>query len=129
MANTVAKVAKVKVVKVAVVKVVTVMVTEAVTKVKVPKKLVPPENSDPNLAIVVAVKASAVAVVKWAAKAVVAKALTPLPVEAIARGYLIGSGWKDYQRSGQVCGIALPKGLRQAERLPEPIFKIGRAHV
>jgi len=58
----------------------------------------------------------------YARRAVVAKALTPLPVEAIARGYLIGSGWKDYQRSGQVCGIALPAGLRQAERLPEPIF-------
>jgi len=58
----------------------------------------------------------------YAQRAVVAKALTPLPVEAIARGYLIGSGWKDYQRSGQVCGIALPAGLRQAERLPEPIF-------
>jgi phosphoribosylaminoimidazole-succinocarboxamide synthase len=55
-------------------------------------------------------------------RAVVAKALTPLPVEAIARGYLIGSGWKDYQRSGRVCGIALPAGLRLAERLPEPVF-------
>jgi phosphoribosylaminoimidazole-succinocarboxamide synthase len=43
-------------------------------------------------------------------------------VEAIARGYLIGSGWKDYQRTGQVCGITLPTGLRQAEKLPEPIF-------
>lgn len=55
-------------------------------------------------------------------RAVVAKALTPLPVEAIARGYLIGSGWRDYQRSGRVCGIALPAGLRLAERLPEPVF-------
>jgi phosphoribosylaminoimidazole-succinocarboxamide synthase len=43
-------------------------------------------------------------------------------VEAIARGYLIGSGWKDYQRDGRVCGIALPAGLRQAEQLPTPIF-------
>jgi len=58
----------------------------------------------------------------YARRAVVTKALKPLPVEAIARGYLIGSGWKDYQRSGTVCGVALPGGLRQAERLPEPIF-------
>jgi phosphoribosylaminoimidazole-succinocarboxamide synthase len=55
-------------------------------------------------------------------RAVVVRALKPLPVECIARGYLIGSGWKDYQASGAVCGIALPKGLRQADRLPEPIF-------
>lgn len=55
-------------------------------------------------------------------RAVVTKRARPLPVEAIARGYLIGSGWKDYQASGAVCGIALPPGLRQAERLPEPIF-------
>ena len=58
----------------------------------------------------------------YARRSVVAKKLRALPVEAIARGYLIGSGWKDYQRSGQVCGIALPAGLRQAEQLPEPIF-------
>ena len=45
-----------------------------------------------------------------------------MPVEAIARGYLIGSGWKDYQRTGRVSGIALPGGLRQAEQLPQPIF-------
>ncbi|MDG4606185.1 MAG: phosphoribosylaminoimidazolesuccinocarboxamide synthase [Candidatus Contendobacter sp.] len=55
-------------------------------------------------------------------RAVVARLLKGLPVEAIVRGYLIGSGWKDYQRSGQVCGIALPAGLRLADRLPEPIF-------
>lgn len=55
-------------------------------------------------------------------RAVVAKRLTPVPVEAVVRGYLIGSGWKDYQASGAVCGIALPKGLAQAARLPEPIF-------
>jgi len=55
-------------------------------------------------------------------RSVVAHRLRPLPVEAIARGYLIGSGWKDYQRDGSVCGIALPPGLRQAEQLPEPIF-------
>jgi phosphoribosylaminoimidazole-succinocarboxamide synthase len=58
----------------------------------------------------------------YAKRSVVAKRLRALPVEAIARGYLIGSGWKDYQRSGAVCGIALPPGLQQAEQLPEPIF-------
>ncbi len=55
-------------------------------------------------------------------RAVVAKRLKPVPVEAIARGYLIGSGWKDYQATGMVSGIRLPAGLRQAEQLPEPIF-------
>jgi phosphoribosylaminoimidazole-succinocarboxamide synthase len=55
-------------------------------------------------------------------RAMVVRRLTPLPVEAIVRGYLIGSGWKDYQQQGTVCGIALPPGLRQADRLPEPIF-------
>ncbi len=55
-------------------------------------------------------------------RAVVARKLRGLPVEAIVRGYLIGSGWKDYQRTGMVCGIDLPKGLRLADRLPEPIF-------
>lgn len=58
----------------------------------------------------------------YAKRAVVTRKLKPVPVEAIARGYLIGSGWKDYQRTGQVSGIALPDGLRQAEQLPEPIF-------
>ena len=58
----------------------------------------------------------------YARRSVVARRLKPVPVEAIARGYLIGSGWKDYQATGTLCGIALPKGLRQAERLPEPIF-------
>ncbi len=55
-------------------------------------------------------------------RAVVAKKLKPILVEAVVRGYLIGSGWKDYQAKGRVCGIALPKGLRLAELLPEPIF-------
>ena len=55
-------------------------------------------------------------------RAVVAKRLKPLLVEAVVRGYLSGSGWKDYQASGAVCGVALPPGLRQAERLPVPIF-------
>ncbi len=58
----------------------------------------------------------------YAKRAVVAKKLKPLPVEAIARGYIIGSGWKDYQATGSVCGIRLPAGLRLAEQLPEPIF-------
>ena len=58
----------------------------------------------------------------YARRAVVTKRLKPVPVEAIARGYLIGSGWKDYQRTGAVCGIALPDGLRMAEVLPQPIF-------
>ena len=55
-------------------------------------------------------------------RSVVAQRMTPLPIEAIARGYLIGSGWKDYQASGAVCGITLPPGLRQAEKLAQPIF-------
>ena len=55
-------------------------------------------------------------------RAVVAKRLKPIPVEAVVRGYLIGSGWKDYQETGAVCGITLPKGLKQAAKLPEPIF-------
>ncbi|MEP6634873.1 MAG: phosphoribosylaminoimidazolesuccinocarboxamide synthase, partial [Luteimonas sp.] len=58
----------------------------------------------------------------YAQRAVVVKKLKPVPVEAIARGYLIGSGWKDYQRTGHVSGIALPDELRQAEQLPAPIF-------
>src|SRR5687768_10302546 len=55
-------------------------------------------------------------------RSVVVKKLKPLPIEAVVRGYLIGSGWKDYQKTGAVCGIELAKGLRQAEKLPEPIF-------
>jgi phosphoribosylaminoimidazole-succinocarboxamide synthase len=55
-------------------------------------------------------------------RAVVAKRLQPIMVEAVVRGYLIGSGWKDYQATGAVCGIALPAGLRQADKLAEPIF-------
>jgi phosphoribosylaminoimidazole-succinocarboxamide synthase len=54
--------------------------------------------------------------------AMIVRKLKPLPVEAIVRGYLIGSGWKDYQRTGAVCGIELPSGLRIADRLPEVIF-------
>ena len=58
----------------------------------------------------------------YAKRAVVVKKLKPVPIEAIARGYLIGSGWKDYQATGSLCGIKLPEGLRQAEQLPQPIF-------
>jgi phosphoribosylaminoimidazole-succinocarboxamide synthase len=47
---------------------------------------------------------------------------TPLPVECVARGYISGSGWKDYKATGQVCGITLPSGLRESDRLPEPLF-------
>jgi len=57
-----------------------------------------------------------------AGRAIIVKRLKPLPVEAIVRGYLIGSGWKDYLASGAVCGIELPKGLQQAQQLPEPIY-------
>ena len=55
-------------------------------------------------------------------RGIVVKKLRPLPVEAIARGYIIGSGWKDYQQTGAVCGIQLPKDLKQAEKLPEAIY-------
>ncbi len=57
-----------------------------------------------------------------AGRSVVVKKLKALPVEAVVRGYLIGSGWKDYQKTGAVCGNTLPKGLAQAQKLPEPIF-------
>jgi phosphoribosylaminoimidazole-succinocarboxamide synthase len=55
-------------------------------------------------------------------RAIVVKRLKALPIEAVVRGYLIGSGWKDYQQTGAVCGITLPSGLKLADRLPEPIF-------
>jgi len=55
-------------------------------------------------------------------RAIIVKKLTPLPVEAIVRGYLIGSGWKDYQKSGSVCGIELPESLQLAQQLPEAIY-------
>lgn len=55
-------------------------------------------------------------------RCIIVKKLKPLPVESIIRGYLIGSGWKDYQKTGAVCGVRLPEGLQQAEQLPEPIF-------
>jgi phosphoribosylaminoimidazole-succinocarboxamide synthase len=55
-------------------------------------------------------------------RSIIVRRLKPLPVEAIVRGYVIGSGWKDYQASGAICGIDLPPGLQQAAQLPEPIF-------
>jgi phosphoribosylaminoimidazole-succinocarboxamide synthase len=55
-------------------------------------------------------------------RSLVVRKLKALPIEAVVRGYIIGSGWKDYQQTGSVCGIKLPAGLRQAEQLPEPIF-------
>ncbi len=55
-------------------------------------------------------------------RSLVVKRLKPLPIEAVVRGYLIGSGWRDYRAGGAVCGIELPEGLRQAERLPAPLF-------
>jgi phosphoribosylaminoimidazole-succinocarboxamide synthase len=55
-------------------------------------------------------------------RAMVVKKLTPLKIEAVVRGYIIGSGWNDYLRTGAVCGIALPPGLKQAQKLPHPVF-------
>jgi phosphoribosylaminoimidazole-succinocarboxamide synthase len=55
-------------------------------------------------------------------RAIVVKRLKPLPIEAVVRGYLIGSGWKDYQATGKVCGIPLPAGLQMAQQLPQPLF-------
>ena len=55
-------------------------------------------------------------------RSMLVKKADPLPVECVARGYIIGSGWADYQRTGEVCGIKLPSGLRQADRLPQTIF-------
>jgi phosphoribosylaminoimidazole-succinocarboxamide synthase len=55
-------------------------------------------------------------------RAFVTKKLKPLPIEAIVRGYLVGSGWKDYKKTGTLCGFVLPTGLREADKLPEPLF-------
>jgi phosphoribosylaminoimidazole-succinocarboxamide synthase len=55
-------------------------------------------------------------------RAMIVHRLKPLPIEAVVRGYLVGSGWKDYQREGAVCGIPLPEGMQQAEQLPEPLY-------
>jgi phosphoribosylaminoimidazole-succinocarboxamide synthase len=56
------------------------------------------------------------------ARGMLVRKLDMLPIECVVRGYLSGSGWKDYQRTGEVCGIAVPDGLRESDRLPEPIF-------
>jgi phosphoribosylaminoimidazole-succinocarboxamide synthase len=57
-----------------------------------------------------------------AGRSMLVRKTDPLPVECVARGYLVGSGWKDYQRTGSVCGVSLPAGLRESDRLPAPIF-------
>lgn len=57
-----------------------------------------------------------------AKRSMLVKKTTPLPIECVVRGYISGSGWKSYQKSGQVCGISLPEGLKESEKLPEPIF-------
>jgi len=59
---------------------------------------------------------------RLAPRAVVARRLEPVPIEAVVRGYIAGSGWRDYREHGHICGIELPPGLRQADRLPEPVF-------
>jgi phosphoribosylaminoimidazole-succinocarboxamide synthase len=59
-------------------------------------------------------------------RALVVKRLTPLPIEAVVRGYVIGSGWKDYQDTGAICGIDLPAGLKQAQKLPFPDLHPGQ---
>jgi phosphoribosylaminoimidazole-succinocarboxamide synthase len=83
------------------------------------RHIVPNHLADRTIADVVTDAAERRAV---AGRAVVVRKLKALPVEAIVRGYLAGSGWKEYRHSGTVCGIALPAGLREADRLPEPIF-------
>ncbi len=55
-------------------------------------------------------------------RSMLVKKATPLPIECIVRGYITGSGWKDYQKTGSVCGIKLPEGLKESDKLPEPIF-------
>ena len=57
-----------------------------------------------------------------AGRSMLVRKTSPVPIECVARGYLSGSGWKDYQATGAVCGIPLPAGLRESDRLPEPIF-------
>jgi phosphoribosylaminoimidazole-succinocarboxamide synthase len=84
------------------------------TKATVPNHLL---STDPSGVLPAGVDAAL-----YARRSVVARRRKAVPVEAIVRGYLIGSGWKDYQARGAVSGIRLPAGLRQAERLPEPIF-------
>jgi phosphoribosylaminoimidazole-succinocarboxamide synthase len=83
------------------------------------KDIVPNHLTDIDLASVITDPDERAAIGE---RAIVVKRLKPLPVEAVVRGYLIGSGWKDYQATGEVCGIALPAGLEMAAQLPEPIF-------
>jgi len=83
------------------------------------RTLIPNQVADIPLAQVLKDPAERARVEK---QAVVVKKLKALPIEAIVRGYLAGSGWKEYQKSGTVCGIQLPAGLKEADKLPEPIF-------
>ena len=83
------------------------------------RHLIPNQVADLPLAQVLKDPAERAQVEK---QAVVVKKLKALPIEAIVRGYLAGSGWKEYQKSGTVCGIKLPAGLKEADKLPEPIF-------
>ena len=83
------------------------------------KHIIPNHMADIPLEQVIPDQAEREAV---ASHAMVVKKLKALPVEAIVRGYIIGSGWKDYQKTGAICGIQLPEGLQMADKLPEPIF-------
>jgi phosphoribosylaminoimidazole-succinocarboxamide synthase len=83
------------------------------------RKLIPNQVADIPLAQVLKDPVERAQVEK---QAVVVRKLKALPIEAIVRGYLAGSGWKEYQKSGTVCGIQLPAGLKEADKLPEPIF-------
>ncbi|HEY9052404.1 MAG TPA: phosphoribosylaminoimidazolesuccinocarboxamide synthase [Gammaproteobacteria bacterium] len=83
------------------------------------KHIVPNHSSDMKLEQVITDKAEREAV---ASRSMVVKKLKALPIEAIVRGYIIGTGWKDYQKTGAICGIKLPAGLKLADKLPEPIF-------
>lgn len=85
----------------------------------IPNQLPAPDDKAPSLAALIPDPEQRALI---GARAMLVRRLNPLPVEAVVRGYLIGSGWKDYQRDGAVCGIALPAGLVQAAQLPEPIF-------
>jgi phosphoribosylaminoimidazole-succinocarboxamide synthase len=82
------------------------------------KNLVPNQLSDHRLDEFL----SAEEIAQLAGRAMLVRKFKPLPIEVIVRGYIIGSGWKDYQATGAICGIQLPAGLRQAQKLPEPIF-------
>ncbi|MBK5968558.1 MULTISPECIES: phosphoribosylaminoimidazolesuccinocarboxamide synthase [Thiorhodovibrio] len=85
----------------------------------IPNQLPAPEDNAPTLEALIPDPEQRAQI---GARAMLVRRLRPLPVEAVVRGYLIGSGWKDYQREGTVCGITLPPGLVQAAQLPEPIY-------